>query len=239
MANRTRRIYKEMDDLKKDQLSGMSAETIGDDVSHLQGKLKGPPNTPYEGGTFLIDIKIPQEYPFKPPVMKFETRVYHPNVSSQTGAICLDTLANAWSPVLTIKSALLSLQSLLASPEPKDPQDAEVAGVMLRDPAVFDRTAREWAVRYAGAPSAPASSSSNVSLRNREEEARRKAEEERRKLQQAEGYQDHHLGPFLAMGFDIPRVVRALKSSGIPNSAPRLSSEASEEVVERLLTMGN
>lgn len=68
------------------------------------------------------------------------------------GAICLDTLGVAWSPVLTIKSALLSLQSLLSSPEPKDPQDAEVAGMLMRDPERFDQVAREWAVKYAGAP---------------------------------------------------------------------------------------
>ena len=68
------------------------------------------------------------------------------------GAICLDTLSSAWSPVLTIKSALLSLQSLLSTPEPKDPQDAEVAGMLMRNPKEFDRVAAEWAVKYAGAP---------------------------------------------------------------------------------------
>ena len=47
------------------------------------------------------------------------------------GAICLDTLSSQWSPVLTIKSALISLQSLLSTPEPKDPQDAEVAGMLM------------------------------------------------------------------------------------------------------------
>lgn len=68
------------------------------------------------------------------------------------GAICLDTLSTAWSPVLTIKSALLSLQSLLSTPEPKDPQDAEVATMLLRRPQEFARVAQEWAVMYAGAP---------------------------------------------------------------------------------------
>ena len=69
------------------------------------------------------------------------------------GAICLDTLSSAWSPVLTIKSALLSLQSLLSTPEPKDPQDAEVANMLLRTPKEFERVARQWATIYAGAPS--------------------------------------------------------------------------------------
>ena len=55
--------------------------------------------------------------------------------------------------MLTVKSALLSLQSLLSTPEPKDPQDAEVANMMLNQPQEFERVAREWNVIYAGAPS--------------------------------------------------------------------------------------
>lgn len=69
------------------------------------------------------------------------------------GAICLDTLGTAWSPVLTIKSALLSLQSLLSTPEPKDPQDAEVANMLMKNPDQFQRVAREWSIKHAGAPS--------------------------------------------------------------------------------------
>jgi ubiquitin-conjugating enzyme (huntingtin interacting protein 2) len=44
------------------------------------------------------------------------------------------------------------LQSLLSSPEPKDPQDAEVAAMLLKNPAEFEHKAREWAEKYAGAP---------------------------------------------------------------------------------------
>ena len=45
--------------------------------------------TPFEGGTFVINIDIPTGYPFEPPKMKFITKIWHPNISSQTGAICL------------------------------------------------------------------------------------------------------------------------------------------------------
>jgi ubiquitin-conjugating enzyme (huntingtin interacting protein 2) len=98
------------------------------------------------------DIVIPESYPFQPVKMKFITKVYHPNVSSASGAICLDILKDAWSPVLTLKSTLISLQSLLCSPEPNDPQDAEVAKHYMTSRSGFEETARYWAQVYAGAP---------------------------------------------------------------------------------------
>lgn len=76
--------------------------------------------------------------------MKFATKVWHPNISSASGAICLDILRDAWSPALTLKTALLSLQSLLASPVPDDPQDAVVAKQYLADHDEWARTAKMW-----------------------------------------------------------------------------------------------
>lgn len=85
-SNRIRRIGKELGDIQKDTTSGIMAQPASDtgDLSHLKASFPGPPDTPYEGGTYIVDIKIPQEYPFKPPVMKFETKLWHPNVSSVT-----------------------------------------------------------------------------------------------------------------------------------------------------------
>lgn len=41
---------------------------------------------------------------------------------------------------------------LLESPNPKDPQDAQVAKMLIENPKLFARTAHDWAVKYAGAP---------------------------------------------------------------------------------------
>lgn len=68
--------------------------------------------------------------------------VWHPNISSQTGAICLDILKDQWSPALTMKTAMISLQALLCTPEPNDPQDAEVANMYLSNREQFNSTAR-------------------------------------------------------------------------------------------------
>ena len=84
--------------------------------------------------------------------MRFETKIWHPNISSVTGAICLDILKNEWTPALTIRTALISLQALLCAPEPKDPQDAEVAKQYLTNRKLFEQTAKTWTKNYAKDP---------------------------------------------------------------------------------------
>jgi len=133
------------------QVSGITIEPLDECLSSLRGQIVGPPDSPYENGTFSLDIKIPTEYPFKPPKVQFSTRVWHPNVSSQTGAICLDILKDQWAASMTLRTVLLSVQSLLTSPEPKDPQDAIVAKQCIVDRTLYKKTARFWSQFYAGA----------------------------------------------------------------------------------------
>ena len=84
--------------------------------------------------------------------MRFDTKIWHPNISSQTGAICLDILKDEWSPALTIRTALLSLQALLCNPEPDDPQDAVVASQYKSNRELFNQTARAWTGEHAKDP---------------------------------------------------------------------------------------
>ncbi|KAH0448008.1 hypothetical protein IEQ34_021808 [Dendrobium chrysotoxum] len=147
----TTRVQKELVECNRDTaISGVSIDLHdGANLTHLCGSISGPLGTPYEGGTFIIDIQLPSDYPFEPPKMQFITRVWHPNISSQNGAICLDILKDQWSPALTLKTALLSLQALLSAPAPDDPQDAVVAQQYLRDYQKFVGTARHWTETFA------------------------------------------------------------------------------------------
>ncbi|KAF8390705.1 hypothetical protein HHK36_025232 [Tetracentron sinense] len=131
------RVQKELSECNRDvTISGIRIVPQSDNLLHLSGTIPGPIGTPYEGGTFKIDIILPDGYPFEPPKMQFITKVWHPNISSQNGAICLDILKDQWSPALTLKTALLSLQALLSAPEPDDPQDAVVAQQVLLSPVL-------------------------------------------------------------------------------------------------------
>ena len=115
----------------------------------LHGYIVGPPETPYENGVFQVLIDIPENYPLVPPKIKFLTIPYHPNVSSQTGAICVDILKTEWSPMLTLRKVLLSLQLLLQCPNPNDPQDHMVATQYLNSTHNWEATARMWTEKNA------------------------------------------------------------------------------------------
>ena len=91
---------------------------VDGNITHWKSLINGPPDSVYEKGVFQINIKIPEKYPYEPPKMQFDTKIWHPNMSSQTGAICLDILKDEWTPALSIRTALLSIQALLTAPEP-------------------------------------------------------------------------------------------------------------------------
>ena len=108
-----RRIKKEYEELMNDPPAYCSAGPIKDDYFSWEATILGPEDTPYVGGVFFLKIFIPTDYPFKPPKVNFETKIYHCNVNAN-GSICLDILKNNWAPSLTISKVLLSITSFNA-----------------------------------------------------------------------------------------------------------------------------
>ncbi|KIY52476.1 hypothetical protein FISHEDRAFT_63819 [Fistulina hepatica ATCC 64428] len=225
MDARLRRVNKEILDCKNDKTSTIAIELIDESPFHLKGSFPGPEGTPYEGGHFEVDIVIPESYPFQPVKMKFITKVYHPNVSSASGAICLDILKDAWSPVLTLKSTLISLQSLLCTPEPNDPQDAEVAKHYTTSKRSFDDTAAYWTHIYAGGPPPKEGGKGKGVLREQVPEVRDEIA--------IAGLERAHVDQFEALGFSRAKVIDALRRLNYRGANAAKISE--DRVVEELL----
>ena len=82
-------------------------------------------------------LEFSDEYPYKPPKVKFLTKMFHPNIYND-GSICLDILQNMWSPVYDISSILTSIQSLLCDPNPLSPANNEAAELFAKNPKEYE-----------------------------------------------------------------------------------------------------
>ncbi len=144
-----KRLVKEMKDLEKDPPLNCSAgPTSMNDLFHWTATMSGPEKSPYEGGLFFLDITFPVDYPFKPPQVKFKTKIYHCNINDK-GGICIDMLKDNWSPALTISKVLLSIGSLLTDCNPNDPLVTDIARLYKSNRAEHDKIAAQWTQKYA------------------------------------------------------------------------------------------
>lgn len=143
-----KRLKKELRDFMKDPPTFCSAAPDEDDLTHWSATITGPQGSVYEGGIFHLSMFFSNEYPFKPPKVRFTTKIYHMNINAN-GAICLDILKDQWSPALTVSKVLLSICSLLTDPNPDDPLVPELARQFKFARVEHDMNAREWVEKYA------------------------------------------------------------------------------------------
>ena len=121
-----KRLVSDVKNIKKDSLESEGIYYIHDDTDMLKGyaMIIGPEDTPYFGGYYLFEFSFPTNYPFSPPSLTYETNNgnirFHPNLYIN-GKVCLSILntweGEKWSSIQTIRSILLTLQSILT----KDP----------------------------------------------------------------------------------------------------------------------
>lgn len=146
--NFARRITKEIEYMKNNPSPHFTLILPSEsNIRHFQAVINGPPDTPYEGGRFLLDIQIPPNYPLPQhdgrPKFKFLSKIYHPNIGVG-GQICLDILYGNYSPKSSIESLIVSLISMFMDPNTSSPMHSAAASLFDNDRPAFDAIVMEW-----------------------------------------------------------------------------------------------
>jgi len=111
-------------------------------------------STPFAGGTFVLDVHFPQDFPMHPPRMRFVNKMYHANVSP-SGEICLDLLSDEkWSPSYhKMMPVFMAIVGLLDDPNAADALNPDAADMLDADRKqgthMYRDTVQEWTKKYA------------------------------------------------------------------------------------------
>ncbi|KAI8052845.1 ubiquitin-conjugating enzyme/RWD-like protein [Syncephalis plumigaleata] len=128
-----------------------------DRLDRLVAEIRGPPDSPFASGIFTLDIELNERYPMEPPMVRFRTRIYHPNID-EAGRICLSLLKmppkvslNHWNMVTAsnLATLLISIRLLMANPNPEDPLLADVAHEYINQRTIYTQKAAKFTQKYA------------------------------------------------------------------------------------------
>ncbi|QDZ25206.1 ubiquitin-conjugating enzyme E2 [Chloropicon primus] len=145
-------LRKQLKNLMKNPVDGFSAGlTDENNIYEWSVTVIGPPDTLYEGGFFTAILSFPRDYPQSPPVCKFKSEMWHPNVYPD-GRVCISILhspgddpsgyelsSERWTPVHTVETIMLSIISMLSSPNDESPANIDAAKEWREDKESFKK----------------------------------------------------------------------------------------------------
>jgi len=115
-----------------------------------EAAVPGKAGTPWEGGVYKIQLFFPEDYPTLPPQVNFNPIIFHPNVYSADGKICLSIIndprsGGTWKPAITIPDILKGVQDLLDNPNNDDPAATDPFLMYKSKRKQYDQKIREQA----------------------------------------------------------------------------------------------
>ncbi|CAK9437420.1 uncharacterized protein LODBEIA_P17980 [Lodderomyces beijingensis] len=149
------RLQEERKQWRKDHPFGFFAKPAknADGSLNLQlwsAGVPGKEGTIWEGAIYPIKLEFPDEYPSKPPKVKFPQGFFHPNVYP-SGTICLSILNEEqdWKPAITLKQLVLGVQELLDTPNAESPAQEAAYKTFVKDKNAYTKKVREQAKKFA------------------------------------------------------------------------------------------
>lgn len=111
----TTRLRKELINLKKDPPPGLIAEPNENDILVWHYAIRGPSETPYDGGVYIGKIKFPSEYPLKAPSIYMLTPSGRFQCNTKICMSMTDFHPESWNPMWSVATIILGIQSFMAS----------------------------------------------------------------------------------------------------------------------------
>ena len=141
-----KRIFKDIQDIESDPDLGSQFTISQNETDSLKYNVQiyGADDTIYEGYEINGILQFPENYPWSPPSFQFSDKLWHPNIYTD-GKVCISILHSGidetgyesecerWSPVMTARSVIVSIISLLYNPNPDSPANIDAAKMYLND----------------------------------------------------------------------------------------------------------
>jgi len=150
-----KRVKKELADLVDNAISGIAVnqgEDESGDKNVVHARIAGPAGSPYEGGTFLVEVRLPEKFPNKAPSVSFVTPIYHCNID-KSGVPCPALLfgGGGWTPSTNIRTVLMQLVQLMRDCDPGSALRADLGALCDKDPAAYAAEAKKFTAEQAAA----------------------------------------------------------------------------------------
>ncbi|CAF1152870.1 unnamed protein product, partial [Adineta ricciae] len=147
-----RRLFKDLQKIRSEELPGINAIPIDEDMRVWNALIDGPVDTCYEDGLFTLRMEfagiqkskikcqsfvllVSDTYPLTPPMVRFTFYA--------DGSICLDILQRNWSPTYDVCAVLTSIRSLLNDPNPNSPANNEAAKLFVENRRLYEAKVRK------------------------------------------------------------------------------------------------
>lgn len=167
-----RQVSRELCELVRKPPEGIKVFPNERDVTDIEASLEGPQGTPYAGGLFKLRLVLPKDFPASPPRSLFLTKIFHPNVATPSGEICVNTLKKDWRPDLGLERILLTIKCLLIVPNPESALNEEAGRMLLERYDDYCRRARMMTEIHARPPKHKGSSPQGKGLKVAKEKRR-------------------------------------------------------------------
>lgn len=122
---------------------------IGTSLSNFRVKFHGPPDTPYEGGVWILKVMLSEDYPFRPPMIRFLNKIFHPNICQYSGNVCMNVINQTWTALYDLSNVFETfLPQLLTYPNPAHPMNT-IAAIIYQNQKEYKAKVKEFMDKFA------------------------------------------------------------------------------------------